>query len=267
MYDLIGVDNWNYYAVQSNANRTNCNIQQKARFGIGDVYFLAISWGKLEIIEDPLGVKRLTEGMLHCGGGRKLQVSAILKLLGFVGNYDNDRLLKVKELVGFWVNEDPKRYLVAEPVSVMASNFSSTSFSPGAIAWAETAMHMLHYPKDFYNRVLANGLMPRHKSNGADIPAYVVDARHGTQTMIFVTAVIPWLGERGAVHGWLKNTRMQTLHPIDKFIQYCKEDWDHYCNKLRKEGLSGPEFPYTPEIAGKYFAEYEEEHRAASTRG
>jgi len=265
MYDLVGFDQWTYYAVQANAGRTNCTIMQKARFGIGDVYFLAISWGKLEVIEDNLGVKRVSEGTLHCGNGRKLEVSAILKLLGFVGNFDNDRLMKVKEMVGFWVNEDPKRYLVAEPVSVMAANFGGTSFAPGAIAWAEQGMHFLHHPQDFA-KVLETGLVPRHKTNGEDIPGYVVDARHGTQTMIFVSAVIPWLSDRNMVYGFIKNTRMQTLHPIDKFIQYCKEDWDYYCDKLRKEGLSGPEFPYTPETAGKYFAEYEAEHQAASAK-
>eukprot|EP00435_Cladocopium_sp_Y103_P010854 s3534_g2.t2 len=47
MYDLVGYDVWDYYGVQGNASRTTCNIQQKARFGIGDVYFCAISWGKL----------------------------------------------------------------------------------------------------------------------------------------------------------------------------------------------------------------------------
>jgi len=263
MYDLVGFDPWNYYAVQANASRTSCSIMQKARFGIGDVYFLAVSWGKLEVIEDPLGVKRLSEGALHCGNGRKLEVSAVLKLLGFVGNFENDRLLKIKELVGFWVNEDPKRWLVAEPVSVMASNFGGTSFSPGAIAWVEAAMWFVHHPEDFWKVVMDTGLVPRHKTNGEDIPAYVVDARHGTQTLLLLGACIPWLGERGAMSGKIKVHRMATLHPIDKFVQYCKEDWDYYCDKLRKEGLSGPEFPYTPDVAHKYFADYQAEDRAA----
>lgn len=254
MYDLVGFDQWNYYGVQSNAARTNCSIIQKARFGIGDVYFLAISWGKLEVIEDPLGVKRLAWGTLYCGNGRKLEVDAILKLLGFIGNVENDRLLHVKELVGFWVNEDPKRYLVAEPISVMASNFSATSFSPGAIQWAEQGMWFIHHPVDFY-KVLESGMLPRHKAEDQDRPAYVVDARHGTQTGIFIGAVIPFLAERGSICGALKHSRMTQLHPIEKFLQYCKEDWDHYSDKLRAEGRSGPSFPYTLEVGSKYLAD------------
>merc|ERR550534_3158579 len=210
MYDLVGFDQWSYYAVQANAARSHCTIMQKARFGIGDVYFLAISWGKLEVIEDKLGVKRLSEGALHCGNGRRLQVDAVLKLLGFVGNFDNDRLMKVKEMFGFWVNEDFKRYLVAEPISVMASNFGGTSFSPGAIVWAEHAMHFLHYPSDYYKKIIevSGTLIPRHKTNGEDVPAYVVDARHGTQTMTIIGGVIPWLIERGGIEVGIKNSRM-----------------------------------------------------------
>eukprot|EP00931_Biecheleriopsis_adriatica_P090365 TRINITY_DN64364_c0_g1_i1.p1 TRINITY_DN64364_c0_g1~~TRINITY_DN64364_c0_g1_i1.p1 ORF type:complete len:664 (+),score=135.93 TRINITY_DN64364_c0_g1_i1:31-2022(+) len=267
MYDLVGFDVWTYYAVQSNEKRTACSIQQKARFGIGDVYFCAISWGKLEVIEDPLGIKRLSHHALYCGSGRKIEVQCVLKLLGFVGNPENDRLMKCKELVGYWVNDDPKRYIVAEPVSVMATNFGGTSFSPGAISWAEMGMWFIHYPKDWWDRVLPSGMMPRHKADESDEqsirPAYVVDARHGTSTAIFIGAAIPFLAERGGIASYIKCERMWALHPVDKFIQYCKEDWDHYCNKFRAEGRSGPEYPYTRDVALKYVNTYRGENTTA----
>jgi len=265
MYDLVGFDPWSYYAVQANASRTTCTIMQKVRFGIGDVYFLAISWGKLEVIVDPGCVKRLTPGALHCANGRRLEVGAILKLLGFVGNFDNDRLMRVKELTGFWVNDDPKRFLVAEPVSVIANNFGGTSFSPGAIIWSEMGMWFMHHPQDWYSKIMdmSMGLMPRHKTNGEDVPAYVVDARHGTQTIMIVTSLIPFIAERSSVEVGLKASRMWLLHPIEKFLDYCKEDWDYYCEKMRKEGRSGPEFPYTKEVAGKILQDYQKEHAAS----
>jgi len=269
MYDLVGFDVWKYYAVQGSENKFACYIQQKARFGIGDVYFCAISWGKLEVIEDPLGIKRLGHHALHCGSGRKIDVQCILKLLGFVGDPEHDRLMKIKELVGFWVNEDPRKYLVAEPVSVMATAFGGTSFSPGAISWAESGMHFMHFPQDFYSKIMPTNMLPRHKADESDEgtyrPAYVVDARHGTQTMVFVGAVIPFLQERGGVHSKIKVERMWTLHPVDRFIQYCKEDWDHYCKKFTAEGLSGPEYPYTTEQAHKYLDMYRDENKAAMT--
>lgn len=265
MYDLVGFDPWSYYAVQGNAARTNCQIVQKARFGIGDVYFLAISWGKLEVIEDPEGIKELGPGTLTCGGGRVLNVDVILKLLGFVGNPENDRLMKIKEMTGFWVNDDPKRYVVAEPISVQATNFSGTSFSPGAIAWANMGMHFIHYPQDFQTKLLAMGAMPRHKADD-DRPAYVVDARHGTSTMLFVGACIPFLQERGAIEARLKVERMWALHPVDKFIEYCKEDWNYYTARFKAEGLSGPDYPYTPEVAQYWLKEYRIESDAADKK-
>lgn len=267
MYDAVGFDVFSYYAVQANAARTSTSITQKARFGIGDVYFLAISWGKLEVIEDPLGIKRLGHHCLYNGNGRKIEVQCILKLLGFVGNPENDRLMKCKELVGFWVNDDPKRYIVAEPISVMATNFGGTSFSPGAISWAEHGMYFLHYPRDFWDKLLASGMVPRHTADDSDEnsvrPAYVVDARHGTQTGVFVSAIIPWLGARGGVASRIKVERMWIMHPIDRFIEACREDWDHYCTKFRSEGRTGPEFPYSVEEAHKYLDLYREENKAS----
>eukprot|EP00913_Durusdinium_trenchii_P021873 g20552.t1 len=278
LYDLVGWDVWDYYGVHGNEARTTCNIQQKARFGIGDVYFCAISWGKLEVIEDPDGVKRLGPHALYCGSGRKLDVQCILKLLGFVGDPSNDRVMKIKELVGFWVNDDPRRYVVAEPVSVMATNFGGTSFSPGAISWAEQGFHFMMYPKesrlswrDFIDKVLPTGMLPRHKADESDPgtyrPAYVVDARHGTQTSVFIGSFIPWIAERGQMHARIKVQRMWALHPIDKFLDYCREDWDHYCEKFRFEGRSGPDFPYTPEIGRHYLDRYRDRNKASIKQG
>merc|ERR1711976_374763 len=97
---------------------------------------------------------------------------------------DNDRLLKIKEIVGFWADEDPRRYVVAEPVSVFASNMGGTSLSPGALNWATQGTHFVHYPLDFINGPVAASVLPRHAQDLSDPctprPAYVVDAKHGS---------------------------------------------------------------------------------------
>ena len=162
MYDLIGVDVWDYYSVSSNESRTTCTIKQKARFGIGDVYFLGMACGFCEHIVDD--TKRVSEKTIHLESGRRLEdVSHILKLLGFNGEFENDRLLKLKELYGWWVNKDFRRYIVAEPIYVDANNFGSTSFSPGAIVWAEQQAWMLKYPSD-WAPVMDSGMLPRHEA-------------------------------------------------------------------------------------------------------
>jgi hypothetical protein len=252
MYKLIGMDPWSYHSVQANEKRTTCQITQKARFGIGDIYFLTIAMGKVELIVDPGGVKRCSKHTVHLENGRKLECQAILKLLGLVGEMDCDRLLKIKEMVGFWVNEDVKRYIVAEPVSVMCSQMGGTSLSPGAYSWAMEGIYFVDYPEDFVNGPLTSGMLPKHKVDMADDntprPAYVVDARHGTTTGMAVGMFTPRLQEVEQNNGFVKAVRYRCLHPVKKFIAQAKEDWDYYATKFLAQGFGPhPEYPYTVE--------------------
>ncbi|CAE7320740.1 TNPO1 [Symbiodinium sp. CCMP2456] len=111
-YRLIGYDPWSYHSVTYNAARTSAQISQKARFGIGDVYFLALSMGKCEVIVDE--VKRLSEGRVHLQSGRELSVQTILKVFGFVGDQEVDRLLKIKSMYGYWADADNRRFTASE---------------------------------------------------------------------------------------------------------------------------------------------------------
>mmetsp|Transcript_131317 Transcript_131317/g.366065 ORF Transcript_131317/g.366065 Transcript_131317/m.366065 type:complete len:705 (-) Transcript_131317:57-2171(-) len=267
MYKLIDFDPWTYHSVQANEKRTTCQITQKARFGIGDIYFLSIYMGKCELIVDPLGVKRLTKHEVHLGSGRKLQCKAILKLLGLVGEMDNDRLLKIKEMVGFWPNADPRRYIVAEPVSVMCSQMGGTSLSPGAYAWSLEGLYFIDFPTDFSSGPVASGMLPRHKVDLSDDstprPAYVVDARHGTQTAMAVAMFTPGLGEVEASAGFVKAVRHRLCHPIKKFLAQAKEDWDHYAKKMIEGGFGAdkpyPDYPYTVDNVKEFYAAHMED--------
>uniref|UniRef100_A0A7S4T9M2 FAD/NAD(P)-binding domain-containing protein n=1 Tax=Alexandrium monilatum TaxID=311494 RepID=A0A7S4T9M2_9DINO len=267
MYDLIGFDPWSYHSVTANEKRTTCQITQKARFGIGDIYFLALHTGKCELIEDPLGVKRLTRHEVHLASGRKLPCKALLKLLGLVGEMDNDRLLRIKEMIGFWVDGDPRRYIVAEPVSVMCSQMGGTSLSPGAYAWSLEGIHMVNFPHDFIHGALASGMLPKHgvdlSDEGTPRPAYVVDARHGTQTSMTVGMCTPHLQEVEGTSGFIKAVRHRLCHPIKKFLAQAKEDWDHYAHKMIAGGWGAdkpyPEYPYTPQVVCGMYAAHREE--------
>merc|ERR1712151_895127 len=123
----------------------------------------------MEVVVDKGGIKKLSKTTVHMDSGRKLEnVNVILKLLGFVGELDNDRLLQVKEMHGFWANGDPRRYLVAEPVSVMASNMGGTSLSPGALNWSVMGIYFINFPQDFVTGAAAMGMLPRHGSDMSD---------------------------------------------------------------------------------------------------
>mmetsp|Transcript_118518 Transcript_118518/g.205862 ORF Transcript_118518/g.205862 Transcript_118518/m.205862 type:complete len:707 (-) Transcript_118518:173-2293(-) len=253
MYDFLGWDVWDYYAVKGNKDRTQCSIEQKVRFAIGDIYFLAGYFGKMEVCVEPNGVKRVAQGELVLASGRRLEnLSVILKMLGLVGLPDNDRLMKMKTLHGFWAEADPRRYLVAEPVSVMASNMGSTSFSPGAIAWATQGTYFMLWPQDF-QPILDSNMMPKHTADDADggtyRPAYVVDARHGTMTSIAIPVCCPQQAQEQQHYGFVKAVRQRLCHPMKQFLQEAQADWDHYGKMFIEEGFGKdkkyPDYPYT----------------------
>eukprot|EP00747_Dinoflagellata_sp_TGD_P186872 gnl/TRDRNA2_/TRDRNA2_44222_c0_seq1.p1 gnl/TRDRNA2_/TRDRNA2_44222_c0~~gnl/TRDRNA2_/TRDRNA2_44222_c0_seq1.p1 ORF type:complete len:652 (+),score=131.59 gnl/TRDRNA2_/TRDRNA2_44222_c0_seq1:93-2048(+) len=255
MYDLINVDVWDYYAVFGNQARTTATIRQKSRFGIGDVYFLSKAMGHTEHLVDD--VKRVSEHKIHLVSGNVVEdVRAMLKLLGFNGEFDNDRLLKIKEMYGWWPNADFRKYIVAEPIGVDANNFGGTSFSPGAISWSEQQIHLLYYPKDFAV-VRDSQALPTHKADESiDRPAYVVEARFGSMLAITISSLVPGIGERGAITGPIKRERMWQMHPADKFLEAARLEWDMWSEQIR----SLPEFkdqehipyPYTLEKINTY---------------
>jgi len=253
MYDMIGVDQWAYYSVYSNEARTNVTIRQASRFGIGDVYFLSQAMGLTEHIVDD--IKRVSQRAVHLVNGRTLEnVSHMLKLLGFHGEFENDRLLKIKDLFGFWANKDYRRYCVAEPIGVDANNFGGTSFSPGAISWSENQIHLLHYPKDWVP-IMEAGAMPSHLADESiDRPAYVVEARHGALTGITLGAMVPGIAERGNVVGPLSNQRMWQIHPVEQFLVCARKEWDDWGRMIRDAGHDKPvpPYPYTVEMVKSY---------------
>lgn len=265
-YEQIGFDPWSYYAVHTNEKRTAVTITQKSRFGIGDVYFLANAMGMLEVIEDE--ISRLSKGCVHLQSGRKLEVDVVLKLYGFNGNFDVDRVMNIKTMFGWWPDEDFRRFIVAEPIGVNATNFSGTSFSPGIRAWVEQSAHFLWYPNDF-QLLIHCGLIPKHPAEPEhDRPAYVVDARHGSGTSIGVGAVIPAIGESGQISGYIKRQKQLECHPMKQFLDECREEWEEYGRMFQALGAPRecPPYPYTYDIVQALLDEYEREATTSMQR-
>ncbi|CAE7545732.1 unnamed protein product [Symbiodinium natans] len=266
MYDLLGFDPWAYHSVYTNEKRTNVTINQKSRFGIGDVYFVANAMGICEVVEDE--IKRISPQHVHMQSGRKLEAQVILKLYGFNGNFDVDRLMNVKSMMGFWPDEDFRRYLIAEPIGVNATNFGGTSFSPGVRVWVEFSAYFLWYPKDFPN-VRDSGLMPTHSADPElDRPAYVIDARHGTQTIMGINGAVPAIAEAHAGLGLVKRQKQLECHPTRKYLEECRLEWEEYGEKLKELGAPKPcpPYPYTLKIVEAFMKENEDDALAKMSR-
>jgi len=267
MYNLIGFDPWTYHCVHTNEKRTSVNVVQKARFGIGDVYFLALAMGMLEIVHDK--VKRLSKHTIHLDSGAKLEnVPCLLKLLGFNGNFDVDRLLQIRTMSGYWVDDDFRRWILAEPIGVNATNFGGTSFSPGVRGWVELSAHFMWFPSD-WAMVRDSGMMPKHSAEPEnDRPAYVIDARHATTTGISLGGMIVAFQESGAVQGPLKRRKQLECHPMKKYVDECTAEWNEYAKRWKENGAPKdiPPYPYTYKNVQEYLNEEIKEIEAAQAR-
>merc|ERR1711862_236577 len=93
---------------------------------------------------------------------------------------------------------------------------------------------------------------------GTPRPAYVVDARHGTQTGMTVSMYVPGLVHYTATAGLIKAVRHRLCHPIRKFLAQAKEDWDYYARRMLSEGFGVdkpyPEYPYTQAVVKEMYA-------------
>jgi len=256
MYDLIPnalgeygkEDCWTYYSVVANSDRTKANVRQTSRFGIGDVYYLASYYGLCEVIVDT--VKRFQHHLVILENDARIESQHIIKALGFTPDELVDKVFHIKEMFGFHVNSDHKRFLAAEFSGVDAGRFGGTSFSPGALMNSETCTWFLNYPKDFGALLEARDMIPTRKppKNEGEPPAYVYDARTGSSVFFAHAGLCPGLAEHTEDYPVLNRDRMLGAHPVEQFIDECAAEWHGYCQKFRK--LTGnmmefPDYPYT----------------------
>jgi len=256
-YKLIGYDPWSYHSVTYNAARTTAQINQKARFGIGDVYFLALSMGKCEVIVDE--VKRLSEGRVHLQSGRELSVQTILKVFGFVGDQEVDRLLKIKSMYGYWADADNRRFTASENPGVYASNFGGTSLSPGAIFFTLMASHVMWFPRDWQRLVDSVQLPTNKRDDSISRPAYVLDAKTALPISFVVPTLCPGIGEIAMRHGALKKRKQLECHPLERFLEECQQEWDEYARKWKADDPSlkdPPAYPYSVAIVKGLLAKH-----------
>jgi len=247
-YKLIGIDPWDIHSIVKNAERTTASIQQITRFGIGDIYFLSAAYGLMELVVGE--VDHCSHRTLHLTNGRKLATDVVLKCTGFLGDWEVDRLLRLKELTGFWVNGDPRRAIVADPNGISAASFSATTTGPGTLAWCGMIKHFWDHPSDWLNLEAGGHLqmLATHKPGTPteDTPGYMVGAYHASSTMIILTSASPLLGEKHQAFDVYKNYITHLCHPAEKMLKEAKAEWDTYERDFRDRGQVPIDSPYIP---------------------
>eukprot|EP00930_Biecheleria_cincta_P037515 TRINITY_DN25760_c0_g2_i1.p1 TRINITY_DN25760_c0_g2~~TRINITY_DN25760_c0_g2_i1.p1 ORF type:complete len:753 (+),score=161.58 TRINITY_DN25760_c0_g2_i1:32-2290(+) len=261
MYELAGFgDPWEYWSVHANAERTKVNIIQNSRFGIGDVTFIMVIYGKLEYVEDTL--KRLSPQTMHLTGGEKIEdVYVILKSLGLLGDFAVDRLHKMKQMVGLFCDGDWRRPLMIDAIGMNAANFTTFSTGIGTTGFVRGMKYLQDNPKEFY-RVRDMGVLKQLPTNKADEnldkPAYVFDVKYTMSASIILESMVPKMGELSVIDPEYKHRMYHTSHPIDYFLEECIKDWDKYQTLFKEQGCDHEyvPYPYTKEMISKYFEEY-----------
>jgi len=253
-------DPWDYWSVHAPADRSRATVIQNSRFGIGDVTFLAVIYGRMEYIEST--IKRMTRHTLHMVSGRKLEnVQCIVKSLGLVGDFEVDRLHKMKELVGNWCSGDFRRVIQIDPLGMNAANFTTFSTGIGTYGSVIANKYLHDFPKE-YSRIAGQGLMlqlPRQKADEKlDRPAYVTDVKFQMAAGIIIDSMCPKLSEKQAGSGPYKYELYHRVHPLKKFLEVCQEDWDQYQTAWKAQGFDHEyvPYPYTYDMVAGFFEEF-----------
>jgi len=247
-YDLIDWDVWGAYSVTTDAKRSYCRVDQGTMFGVTDVYFICGYYGLMDVVVGD--VKRLTYQCIHLKTNKKIHCEALLKTVGVRGSNEVDKMLGLKELVGFWVNGDPWMPCITNTLFVQASNFAGYSIGPGVAGEVDTILWFADYPQDFMQ---VKGLLPVHNAKNNPISGnslYVYTAQHSTNTSM-VCGSIPGLALNLAVSGSLKWKKQQRMHSIDDFLKECRAEWDMYSDMCMNNPASRdrprPAYPYSKE--------------------
>lgn len=254
-YKLIGWDPWTAYSVVTDARRSYCRIEQGTMFGVTDVYFLAGYYGIMDVVVGE--VKRLSH---HCvqtkSGEESIHCEVLLKTVGIRGDPALDKVLGLRELVGFWVNGDPLFPCITNTLFVQASNFTAYSIGPGIAGEVESILWFVDYPQDFE---IVRDSLPVHNKESNVIKGnslYVYTALHATMTQ-FLVGSIPGISAIQSMASDLKWKKQRAMHPIEPFLKECRAEWAMYvemCSRhpVARKDVAPPAYPYTREMLEEY---------------
>mmetsp|Transcript_106188 Transcript_106188/g.226672 ORF Transcript_106188/g.226672 Transcript_106188/m.226672 type:complete len:772 (-) Transcript_106188:14-2329(-) len=263
MYDILNWDPWKFFSVTANADRSVATIKQYTRWGISDIYFLALYYDKAEIITGE--VKRMKVRAAVLNNGRVIEdLDHLIKVIGFDGDFSVDRIHHCKEHHANWPDGDWRRVTQSDQSAIDASRFTNIALGPPACGMVNLGLTSVHMPERC-QAAAASGALPR---NGSDSelgsPCYHWSPREGTSAGMILGSFFPEMGEYEYHNNNFKKASMLMLAPAEKWVTACEEDWNSYQKMFKDQGLYDDvkycPYPYTVADAIK-FQEGEEELR------
>eukprot|EP00403_Amphidinium_massartii_P018957 CAMPEP_0178430036 /NCGR_PEP_ID=MMETSP0689_2-20121128/31111_1 /TAXON_ID=160604 /ORGANISM="Amphidinium massartii, Strain CS-259" /LENGTH=570 /DNA_ID=CAMNT_0020051877 /DNA_START=332 /DNA_END=2041 /DNA_ORIENTATION=- len=253
----IQVDPWDIHSVRAGAQRNFASIQQKTRFGIGDVYFLSAAYGLMEL---KIGnVKRCSYKTLHLEDGSKLECDCVLKCTGCLADWKVDKLLKIKEMRHNWVNGDFRRCVTGEADGIDAQSFASTTAGPGYYALPKQMIHFWDVPQEYYNLIDSGAydMLPVHRAGepNEEFPAYFFGAKHAVTGGMIIGSSCPLLARKSQGDDHYKHFIQTHCIPLERIIADAREDWEHYEKHIREKGMVPKDTPYVPYLYSKEYME------------
>mmetsp|Transcript_28080 Transcript_28080/g.51300 ORF Transcript_28080/g.51300 Transcript_28080/m.51300 type:complete len:782 (+) Transcript_28080:51-2396(+) len=252
MYDLVDFNVWGAFSVKTDEKRSWAMVEQKTVFGVTDVYFLAGYYGLMEVVVDE--IKRLEYHRAHCIKGRKLDdVEMIIKAVGTLPDHKTDKILGLKELVGFWVNGDPLRPVSCNGMFVQAQNFGSFSSGPGFAGLAALHAWFIEYPDDM--DIILDGL-PKNKPG--EKPGYVPPASHFLPAFMTLNSRLPAFAMDQTRYDNLKAKKHRIAHPLEQHLAEVKGEWEMYIKYFKANKMVDdrpePPYPYTKDMMEDFMA-------------
>jgi len=245
MYDLLGWDAWTFFSVTANPERTAAAIKQYTRWGISDIYFLALYYKKAIIIEAQ--VKRFKPSSAVLTNGQVLDdVHHIVKVIGFDADFGVDRLNQCNQHIGYWPNGDCRRWVMSDNSAIDASRFTNIALSPAACGLSHMVLFFFNNPTEA-PKVLDTGLMPVILSEPeVGSPCYHFIPRVAVQVGMTLGMFGP-TPEADYLNSEMKKRSMWWLADAKGYQFACQQDWYSYCRLFKDQGcdLPYPRYPYT----------------------
>lgn len=252
MYGLVGLDPWSWWSVANkNAARTLAQIKQYTRWGVGDVYFLALYYKRLEMITSE--IKTFTPKTVKLTTGEELEIQYCVKVLGFLSDYSMDKLMQCEKMLGPWPEGDWRRWVMSDQSEIDANRFGSLGLSCGSASWVRQSLWFHEHPLDSMRLLESDQLLENYAEPELGLTAYHYHPRKGTANQLLLGRFSPVLDSFHMENDCYRIELYRKITSPEKFIESLTADWNKYCKIFEDTGdtIDRPPYPYTVAMLDK----------------